>query len=57
MPVCESCLEVVAENYPGGDDVESATDFCITMGKDIEDHLCDKRESEGEVECDCLCNK
>ena len=56
MPVCDSCLEVVEQNYPGGDDIETAVEFCIVMGKDIEDHLCDKRETDGEVECNCQCN-
>jgi|AP95_1055475.scaffolds.fasta_scaffold904700_1 hypothetical protein len=57
MPkVCDSCLEVVEENYPGGGDIESATMFCIEMGLDIEDHDCDGRESNGEIKCDCQCN-
>jgi len=55
MPVCDSCLEVVQENYPGGDDIESATMFCIEMGLDIEDHLCDGKET-GEGGCACQCN-
>ena len=58
MPtVCDSCLEVVEQNYPGGDDIESATIFCLEMGKDLEDHLCDSRETGGEVHCDCQCNR
>ena len=55
MPVCDSCLDVVQENYPGGDDIESATMFCIEMGLDIEDHLCDGKET-GEGGCACQCN-
>jgi len=57
MPkVCDSCLEVVEENYPGGGDIESATMFCIEMGLDIEDHDCDGRETNGKIECACQCN-
>ena len=57
MPkVCDSCLDVVSENYPGGDDVETATVFCIELGLDIEDHLCDRKETDGETQCDCQCN-
>jgi len=54
--VCDSCLDVVAENYPDGADFSAAIMFCVSMGKDMEDHLCDKRETGGEVECSCQCN-
>ena len=58
MPeVCGSCLQVVEDGYPGGDDVETAIMFCVEMGKDIEDHLCDARETDREVNCDCQCNR
>ena len=57
MPkVCDSCLDVVSENYPGGDDVETATVFSIEMGLEIEDQLCDRKETDGETQCDCQCN-
>jgi len=54
--ICESCLDVVAENYPDGDDTDAAILFCVEYGKEIEDHLCDKKETDGETPCDCDCN-
>ena len=52
MAICETCLESVAEEF-GSDDMLSITLLIDAMGADLPDHLCDRVESNGEVECSC----
>lgn len=53
MAMCESCLGTVYENYPGEPDEKMATTFLMSMGMDIEDHNCDRVETNGDTKCDC----
>jgi hypothetical protein len=67
MSVCDSCLDVIYDNYLPNNlgfypmrkdptlekDMES---FCISMGSDIEDHDCDETETGGETLCQCACH-
>ena len=52
MPICESCLESVSEEF-GSDDIVAITMLIQAMGEDLPDHTCDKVESNGEIDCGC----
>lgn len=54
-PVCDSCLTVAYS--AGADDKLTASEGMVMLGQDLEDHLCDARESPGlNIECRCACN-
>ena len=52
MPICESCLDSVSEEF-GSNDIVAITMLIQSMGEDLPDHLCDKVESNGNIECGC----
>jgi hypothetical protein len=52
MPICDTCLESVAEEF-GSDDMLSVHLLIQEMGADLPDHLCDRVESNGEIDCSC----
>lgn len=51
--VCDSCLNVAYDN--GFKTYVEQADVMKDMGDDLEDHLCDQVETEGEIECECGC--
>lgn len=53
--VCDSCIEAFLEEGIGDD--FPIDQLPLDMGADIADHLCDKRETHGEIDCDCACNR
>ena len=56
--VCDSCLDGVADSYPGedGPTFQYAVEFCVGMGATMEGHRCERQESDGEIWCNCQCN-
>jgi hypothetical protein len=52
MPICETCLDSVAEEY-GSDDMTALYLLIQEMGADLADHRCDRVETNGEIECSC----
>ena len=50
--ICDTCLESVAEEF-GSDDMLSVTLLIQSMGEDLPDHLCDRVETQGEIDCGC----
>ena len=52
MAICDTCLESVAEEFDS-DDMLSVTVLIQTMGEDLPDHLCDRVETNGEIDCSC----
>ena len=54
MPrVCDSCLDAAYDM--GLEDRESQVTIMVEMGADVEDHLCDEVETDGEIRCGCAC--
>lgn len=53
MTYCDSCIQAAGDEGADGFEEEALAE----LGAEIADHLCDKRESEGEVPCDCPCNR
>jgi len=53
MAVCDSCIDAFIDE--GLDEDFPIELFPLDMGADIADHLCDKWEIDGEIECDCAC--
>lgn len=49
---CDSCLESVSEEF-GSDDMVSVSTLISIMGADLPDHLCDRVETSGEIDCSC----
>ena len=57
--VCDSCLEVVAEEggeWVDRDDEDMLAELARTLGGEICDHLCDTREGDIAATCVCACN-
>lgn len=55
-PVCDSCLSVAYSQ--GADDRLTASEGMVMLGQDLEDHLCDARESPSmNITCECACNR
>ena len=55
-PVCDSCLTVAYSQ--GADDRLTASEGMVMLGQDLDDHLCDARESPGmSIKCECACNR
>ena len=52
MAICDTCLESVAEEF-GSEDMLAVQLLIQEMGADLPDHLCDRVESNGELECSC----
>lgn len=52
--VCESCLEAATDE--GLSDDEAAA-FCMELGSELSDHLCEEIELQGEVRCMCSCHQ
>ena len=52
MAICDTCLESVAEEFDS-DDMLSVQLLIQEMGADLPDHLCDRVESDGEMDCSC----
>ena len=52
MAICDTCLENVAEEFDSNDML--AVQLLIQeMGADLPDHLCDRVETNGEIDCSC----
>lgn len=51
ITICHECTESVAGEY--GVDGDTARALLQVMGEDIEDHNCDRIETNGEIPCDC----
>lgn len=51
MVVCDSCRQAFADEGADEDILYAA----LEMGADIPDHICDKTETDGDVQCDCPC--
>ena len=52
MAICDTCLESVAEEF-ASNDMLSVQLLIQEMGADLPDHLCDRVETNGELECSC----
>ena len=52
MAICDTFLESVAEEFDS-DDMLSVQLLIQEMGADLPDHLCDRVESDGEIDCSC----
>ena len=52
-PVCDSCLTVAYDHGVYG--LEDQEEFMRMLGADVEDHLCDEVETDGEIKCGCPC--
>ena len=52
MAICDTCLENVAEEF-GSNDMLSVQLLIQEMGADLRDHLCDRVETNGEIDCSC----
>ena len=48
-PICESCAEVELDC---AEDIEAVL---RDYGNEVEDHLCDEIESDGDIRCGCEC--
>lgn len=55
-PICESCAEVELDFDPStelcAEDIEAVL---RDYGNEVEDHLCDEIESDGDIRCGCEC--
>lgn len=57
VEVCDSCLAVAYDNLREADRA-TAVQAMMMMGLDVEDHLCDARESPSlGINCHCACNQ
>jgi uncharacterized Zn finger protein len=52
MAICDTCLESVAEEF-GSEDMLAVQLLIQEMGADLPDHLCDRVETDGEIDCSC----
>ena len=52
MAICDTCLESVAEEFDSND-MLSVQLLIQEMRADLPDHLCDRVETNGELECSC----
>ena len=53
--VCDSCLDALEEEgFTGSKEFMSR--FCMEIGSEIADHLCDQIETDEEIKCACACN-
>ena len=53
IQVCDYCVNVAYDQGIQG--YEEQATIMITMGSEVEDHLCDEVETVGEVRCACDC--
>ena len=53
MVICDSCIDAFTEN--GLDPEVPINEIPIDMGADITDHICDRQDSGGTIDCDCAC--
>ena len=53
MRVCDECL--TAANDEGVED-DNQEKVMAEIGDMFADHLCDQRETDGEIKCRCACN-
>ena len=51
--VCDSCCDVAYDDGITGWDEQQM--IMRELGSELADHLCDQRESDGEIRCACLC--
>jgi len=51
--VCDSCCDVAYDDGITGWDEQQM--IMRELGNELADHLCDQRESDGEIRCACLC--
>ena len=51
--VCDSCCDVAYDD--GITDWQEQQMIMRELGSELADHLCDQRESDGEIRCACLC--
>jgi hypothetical protein len=51
--VCDSCCDVAYDD--GITDWAEQQTIMRELGSELADHLCDQRETDGEIRCACLC--
>lgn len=55
--LCDSCRYALENESIGFDfDSDMIETIAIEFGSEVSDHICDKRESSGEISCSCACN-
>ncbi len=53
--VCDSCLDAAADEGLARD--HEAAMFCIELGDELADHLCEEIECDGIARCSCSCHE
>ena len=54
IEVCDNCLNVAYDNGMQG--YMEQAEAMIQLGLELEDHLCEETESQGEIRCECSCH-
>ena len=56
--VCDSCLAQSVDYIPTDNDpgFEETVQYCVGQGATMDDHRCERQESDGEIWCNCQCN-